>query len=196
MYSQNLDEKLFLALNGNHAGWLDMLMRLASNMFLYIPVLLLIVILFFRYFKAQNNYHTLPNTVLISIILILEFVLCLELLPQLFASVFAMDRPCLNPNISSMVRLVGEDCSSDAPYFAIRPFLMFFITGFLFFTFRKEYPRIKWMLVTWSVLVSYSRIYLGAHYPVNVLIAAGVGIGMGFLGSQLYLYLKNRLFAI
>lgn len=194
--ARSINEKLFLALNGNHSEWMDILMSVASNMLLYIPLLLLIVIFAFRYFRKQNSYHTLPNTILVAFILILEFVLCLELLPEFFASVFEMERPCLNPNISSMVRLVGEDCNAGAPFFAVRPFLMFFITGFLFFTFRKEFPGIKWMLVICSVLVAYSRIYLGAQYPLNVLIAAAVGVAVGFLGSRFYFYLKNQLFAI
>ena len=45
-------------------------------------------------------------------------------------------------------------------------------------------------------LVAYSRVYVGSHYPLNILISATTGIAVGFLVNRLYLYLKYNLLVI
>jgi undecaprenyl-diphosphatase len=193
--AENIDEKLFLKLNGVHSATLDYFMTLASNLFFCIPVLFLVGFVATRHFKKQNEYPV-ANSLLLIFVLLLEFVFCLEIVPDIFSSFLQRERPCLNPNISALVRLVGEDCNSGYSFFALRPFIMFFITSFLFFSIRKELPIIKWLLVIWSVIVSYSRIYLGAHYPFNVVVADLAGIAVGFIGSRVYLYLKYKVLVL
>jgi undecaprenyl-diphosphatase len=67
---------------------------------------------------------------------------------------------------------------------------MFCITSFLFFSIKDDLKKTKAFLVFLSILVSYSRIYLGVHYPGNVLLADIIGIICGFITSRLYFYVK------
>ena len=66
----------------------------------------------------------------------------------------------------------------------------FALASFLFFILPKKFNWLKWILGSWALLVSYSRIYNGVHYPGDVLVAALIGMLLGFLISKLYfLYL-------
>ena len=46
---------------------------------------------------------------------------------------------------------------------------------------RKHYAKIAWVMFTWATLVAYSRIYMGVHYPGDVIVGAAVGAIIGFV---------------
>lgn len=193
--ARNIDEEVFLQLNGAHNNSLDHLMTIASNLFLCFPILFLVIFLMILHFKKENQYP-ITNSLLIIFVLGVEFIICLELVPQIFGYFIQRDRPCINPHISDLVRMVGENCNDNMSFFSVRPFIMFFITSFLFFSIKKEFPLMKASLVIWSLIVAYSRIYVGMHYPLNVVFAIIVGISFGFAGSKLYRYLRYDVLVI
>ena len=102
---------------------------------------------------------------------------------------FARFRPTQDPNIMYMVDIVngyrggrfGFISSHAANTFAISVFLSLLIK-------RKS---LTFMLLFWAVLNSYSRIYLGVHYPGDILFGAIEGC---FIGYLIYPYIK--LFAV
>ena len=56
-------------------------------------------------------------------------------------------------------------------------------------TMRKHYSKIGWLMFIWAAVVSYSRIYMGVHFPGDIICGAAVGLILGFgIG-----YLTNRL---
>jgi undecaprenyl-diphosphatase len=192
--TNNLDEKVFLALNGNHSEFLDNIMLFASNLFSLIPIFILIIFVVNRYYKKQADYP-LTHSIILTGVLLLFFLFSFKVLPGLFSAFFEREKPCLNPNISVFVRLLGENCNTGNNFFAVRPCIMFCIATFLLFTIKHDFIFFRILLIFWALLVSYSRIYLGAHYPLNVLISDIVGILVGFIGSRFYFYLRyNVLF--
>ena len=193
-----LDENLFLALNGKHYGVLDYIMLMASSLTAFIPVFLVSTYIIIKYFRKQDDhYHTFINISLLISVLIIQYFVCRYLLNDVFKSLFYRDRPCGNPAISALVRMLGRDCNPDNhSLFAYKACLIFCITSFLFFTIKEGFKSIKWLLVIWSLLVAYSRVYVGSHYPANILISVTTGIALGYLMNRLYLYLKYSLFVI
>lgn len=191
------DEKIYLALNGHHAEWADGFMLLASNLAMCIPFILLIAFTAVRYFKKEDHYYPVANSVLLVSILVAEVAICLYVLPQLFHIVGQRERPYLNPNLSSFARLIENhrsDCISTI--YTKRTCLMFCITTFLFFTIKGDYRMIKMLLVIWCLVVSYSRVYVGSHYPLNVVSSNLIGFFLGWMGSRSYHYLKDKVLAI
>jgi undecaprenyl-diphosphatase len=184
------EEKIFHFINGNHTAFLDYLMVSASNLFLFIPIIILIAFVSAWYYKHHGYYHHKANSVMLMIILLCGFLFCFFVLPQIFPYLLDRTKPCLNPNISTWLRLVNNDCNDVNGSFALRPCIMFCITSFLFFSIKDDLKKTKAFLVILSILVSYSRIYLGVHYPGNVLLADIIGIICGFITSRLYFYVK------
>jgi undecaprenyl-diphosphatase len=197
-FIDKLDEKLFLTLNSNHHAVLDYIMLFASNLLSFIPVFILCAFISIKYFKQQDDgYHPYFNLILLITILVTQYFVCRYLLEDVFKNLYYRDRPCENPDISSVIRLLGRNCNvQNHSLFAFKPCLIFCITSFLFFTIKQGFRGFKLLLVVWSLLVAYSRIYVGAHYPINVLVSGVTGIFMGYFISRFYFYLKYKLFVI
>jgi len=195
---QKIDENLFLLLNGNHKSVLDFLMLFASNLASFVIVFLVCIYVSIKYSKGRyEHYYTFLNTFLIVFLIVFQFFLSYYLLDGLIKDLFYRDRPCMNPNISSFVRLLDDTCNpNNRSPFAVRVFLMVSLSSFFLFIIKSGFKGFKFVLILWSLLVAYSRIYLGDHYPLNVLISAAIGVALGFLISKLYSYLKNDLLVI
>ena len=104
-----LDENLFLTLNGSHHAVLDYVMLIASNLLSFIPVFLVCAFITIKYFKQQDDgYHPYLNLILLVTILIIQYFVCRYLLENIFQILYYRDRPCENPDISSLVRLLGK----------------------------------------------------------------------------------------
>ncbi|MEP7168656.1 MAG: phosphatase PAP2 family protein, partial [Bacteroidota bacterium] len=94
------------------------------------------------------------------------------------------------------VRLVGTDCGDDFGFFAQRSCFAFALVTYIFLALRHKFNGLKFILVVWVILVSYSRVYVGVHYPLNVLSAGGIGILSGIFVFRVYEYFKNSLLLI
>ncbi len=193
-----LDKSLFLKLNGEHHQVLDLIMSLASNKLTLIPVFLVCSYVVIKYFKRQKEtYHPSINYIVLVSILCLQFVLCFYILPDIFKSLFNMPMPCANPEIAEFVRLVDTTCKETAhSFFSYRACLVLCFTSFLFFIIKDGFWGIKWLLVIWCLLVSYSRVYVGAYFPTNILLSNIIGIVLGYLGYRFYFYLRYNLLVI
>ena len=189
----DLDRKILFAINGTHSTFFDALMLSASSLFSLIPIGFIVVYIAMR-IKKGEHYHHFPNilTFLISVLII--SCICLGVLPRVFSILFEIQKPCLNPNTSDFIRLLGETCKQEDNFFPFRPCLFFCISSFLIFALKEEFRLVKILFIAWSLLVSYSRIYLGAHFPFNVFIASFIGLLLGFAGSKIYYYLSEKVF--
>ncbi len=59
--------------------------------------------------------------------------------------------------------------------------------------FYRLFPNLKWMLFVTAILISISRVYLGLHYPSDVLGGAIIGLAFGYLFATGVLYLEKYL---
>ena len=191
-----LDKSLFLYLNGIHSAFFDLIMYWASNMLLWIPVYLFFLLIFQRTLISKSYpYITSKNILIIGFILV-DILICVELLPPIFSAFASRIKPCYDPEISSVIHTVGDQCVEKFGFFTYRSCTIFAISTFLFFAFGNSFKWMKFCLIFLAILVSYSRIYLGAHYPLNVLASALLGITIGYLSYRLYFYIKNSVLII
>ena len=180
----DLDHRLFLTIHHFRNDFLDAIMPLISGRFTWIPLYALLLFLIIRRFKKQS---------LIIIPLIVVLILLCDQSSNLLKNSVCRLRPCYDTLLSGQVMTpvggggqYGFVSAHAANTFGLAVFL-FLLAG----TSKGAKPqKRKWwaLLFIWSLLVSWSRIYLGVHFPFDVL--GGSLIGAFWAGLLYFLYEK------
>ncbi|HAP01629.1 MAG TPA: phosphatase PAP2 family protein [Bacteroidetes bacterium] len=181
-YLKELDKKIFILIH--HDGensFFNFIMPFVRDKYFWTPLYIVFLILIFYHFKKKSWIIIFAVTLLITI--------TDQLSSSVFKPIFHRLRPCQNSELSAYMNHV-IDCGSGfgfvsshaANHFALAVFI-----GLLF------YSRIKWLLfvlLAWAALVCYAQVYVGYHYPADVICGGIVGTIPSVL---LYRYLKKRL---
>ncbi len=179
------DKELFFFLNGLHTDWLDPVMFYISETLTWLPVYLFIVWLMIRNFGRQTVFWLLGIG--------LSILLADQITSGLMKPFFERFRPSRDPAIpDELVHIVngytggkyGFASSHAANAFAIATYLHFLM---------KDVVKYTWLLFIMSGLIAYSRIYLGVHFPGDVVVGGLIGFMAGWLSFRLFNYLSGRL---
>jgi undecaprenyl-diphosphatase len=173
------DQELFLWLNDLNQPWLDEAMMLLTDEWPWIPLHLLIL---FLIYKSYNLRIALFSLLGVALVVTLGDRISVEL----FKEVFQRYRPTHNLEIGDLVHTVngykgglyGFVSSHATNYFGISTFLYFLISD------GKKFSA--WWLFIWAGFVSYTRIYLGVHYPGDIAVGAILGFVIGYLVYALF----------
>jgi undecaprenyl-diphosphatase len=128
--------------------------------------------------------------VLAFVSMIMLVVLTDQVSVHLFKQVFERLRPCHQPRISHLVHIVNGYCGGKFGFVSSHAANTFGFAIFTSFFFKNK--LYVYSIFVWATLVSYSRIYLGVHYPSDIAGGALLGILLGFGIYVLYNYLENK----
>lgn len=173
---QELDRTLMLELNSYHHPVVDAAMYWVSHKFFWVPFYLAIVYFIFRAYGWNTVY------VLVGIALVVT--LADRFTSGFMKPFFERPRPCHDPLIGYLIHTY-EKCGGRYGFASSHAANVFGLTTFLWLLLRRTYRYIG-LLFLWALLVSYSRVYLGAHYPGDVTVGALVGMLCGFILFWLY----------
>jgi len=161
-----IDTELFLFLNHLRSNWMDPVMIFLSAKKVWIPLYLVII--------GSLIYKFRKLSFLFILGLILSVVVADQITSGIMKPHFERFRPCHEPKLNGQV-LTPSKCGGKYGYASSHAANTFAIAFFIFFLFRKN-KRYGMLLILWAGLVSYSRIYLGVHYPLDILTGAVIGI--------------------
>lgn len=181
----DLDHQLFLFLNGLHADWLDPVMTFISSEMGWIPFYIVLLYLVFKKLGWRG--------LLFVVIGVAVLITCSDQLSaHVFKPVFHRLRPCHDPLIQDLVHLPNGHCGGQYGFISSHACNTFALASFITLLMKRFYKKIGWLMFIWATLVAYSRIYMGVHFPGDVLCGAAVGMMLGFgIGSLLSMILKK-----
>ncbi|RRJ91102.1 phosphatase PAP2 family protein [Flavobacterium macacae] len=178
-----LDKNLFIFLNSLGSERFDGFWLFITKQFNWIPIFLIILYLVFKHLGWKH-----------ALLIILVMALLIALTDQttnLFKNYFQRLRPVNNTDLDNVIHFVHKRSSFS------------FISGHAsnsmaaaFFLYKVLKPYLKYMgfIFLWPLVFAYSRIYLGLHYPGDILAGYTWGILMALLMLKLYTFLRDKYF--
>ena len=170
------DKELMVQLNSLGTEYWDQFWILATNQMSWIPLYL---IFFYLIFSSLGCKKGLALVVLTALLVTFsdQFTVFLK-------DSFERLRPNNDPSVNSMIRILKNNKSFS--FVSGHATTSMAVSLLMFLTLRKSFPY-TWLFFIWPLIFSYSRIYIGVHFPLDVLCGALLGAGIGYLFYRLSL---------
>jgi undecaprenyl-diphosphatase len=168
---KQIDQQLFLIINRIWTNdFFDFIMPLMRSKLFWAPLYLFLIVFFVVNFGKKGWISVL--------FILITFALTDFISAGVFKPIFERLRPCNDPNIMGMARnIVG--CGSGYSFVsshAANHFGMAIIIGSIF---KQKWPWVKSAFIIWATVICYAQVYVGVHYPLDVICGAIIGILIG-----------------
>lgn len=179
----NLDKELFLFLNKHHTPWLDPIMLGVSKTIFWLPLYGFLLFLTIKHFKN--------DTWIILIGITLTLLLADQITSTLMKPFFSRLRPSRDPLMEGLVHIVDGYKGGKYGFASSHAANTFGTAIFMWLALKIRYHWIG-LLFGWAAFVTYSRIYLGVHYPGDILVGMLVGLLTGWACYRLSQFAIHR----
>ncbi|MDZ4715719.1 MAG: phosphatase PAP2 family protein [Cytophagales bacterium] len=179
---QAFDERLFLFLNQFHSPTLDPVMLLITRTEFWIPLFAYLLYLIFKV-HGKSGWFALAG-------ITITIILADQITSGLMKPYFERLRPSHEPTLEGIVHLVDGYRGGLYGFASGHAANTFGVALFVFLLLRRSF-RFAWIIFLWAGVMSYSRIYLGVHYPGDVVVGMSIGLGFGFASFRVYQEAKN-----
>ena len=179
---ERIDQQLLLFINSLNSPFFDQVMHAISGKLIWVPLYLAILI--FLGIKYKRKFF----------IILIFIILAVTLADQ--GSVFVKNlflrlRPCHEPSLKGLVHLVNGECGGMYGFVSSHATNSFNVALLSLLFIKKRWYSIS--IIAWALVVGYSRIYLGVHYPGDVLCGSFLGAFIGWSMFRLYILTDNKI---
>ncbi len=164
---------------------MDSIQYWVSDKYIWIPLYMLLLVGIVYHYKKKS---------IIIIFLVAGLVTVSDQSSQLFKYGVGRYRPC-RPESAHQPKphVVKEHCGGKYSFYSAHASNSFAIALFIGYLLTPIVRQAKKYLLVWAVIVAYSRIYLGVHYPSDIIAGSLSGLFYGWLFWKLYSYLELKL---
>jgi len=177
----NLDREFLIYLNNLGSNNWDFLWLTLTNKFTYTAFFLFVIYLIFKNFSIKQSLFILLS---IAILILLT-----DQFTNLIKDSFQRLRPCRDETLNFLLRSIEVRCGKYG-FFSAHASNSIAVSVFLFKLFNNNnnnnnYTALNYFLLLWVIVFSYSRIYLGVHYPLDIIFGLIVGFVFGMLSYKI-----------
>ena len=158
-------------------------MVLVSGRLTWVPLYIFILILLAV--KYRRSFILLIPVIIITI------TLADQLSVHAFKEVFQRLRPCHEPSLNGLVHTVNDKCGGMYGFVSSHATNSFAAAVLSLRLVKKRWFTV--MILFWAALVSYSRVYLGVHYPADIIGGALLGALVGYAGFALFSLINDKI---
>jgi len=179
---ERFDQQLFLFINSSNSPFGDLVMHAISGKLIWAPLYLAILI--FLGVKYKRKF----------LIILIFIILAATLSDQssvIVKNIVHRLRPCHEPSLTGIVHLVNGECGGVYGFVSSHATNCFDVALLSLLFIKKRWYSIS--IILWAGIIGYSRIYLGVHYPVDVLCGALLGAFIGWGMYSLYVLTDNKI---
>lgn len=180
----DIDKQVMLALNGSDSLYMDGVMKIFTTTSVWIPVaaVLLFIVL-------KNN--TPRGSLLTVLAVALTILACDQISSGLIKPIVARLRPSHDPSFMHLIDTFNGYRSGSYSFTSSHACNSFGIFTIIALIIRNR--ALSLSLLLWACINSFSRIYLGVHYPGDILCGAIVGIVIGSIIFLIYHIIKKKI---
>ncbi|PWH82071.1 phosphatase PAP2 family protein [Algibacter marinivivus] len=177
------DTELFILLNNLGSTTWDGLWLVITDKLTFIPLYAVLLFLLYKHYGLKS--------MLIFVVVIALMITFTDQITNVFKRGFMRSRPCGVDELEEQIRFIAVRCgkygffsghSSNSMAAAV-------LTGLLL---KPYYKNLIFVLLFWSAVVAYSRIYVGVHYPIDILCGMTFGAMSGFMFYKIAKYALKR----
>lgn len=177
-----IDQEVFLWLNGMHNSFWDNIMLFVTNKFTWIPMY---VLMLYGIVKKLGR-----DSIGIILAILAAVALADYIASGLFKPYFMRPRPCHDPVIGSLVHVVAG-CGGPFGFVSSHASTSFAIVTSALLLPSRSIKGIKFLCL-WALVYAYSRVYVGVHYPLDIVFGALIGLITGYFSYLLYRIIEQR----
>lgn len=167
------DTDLFSQINGMYVDWLDPIMLILSSWISWGVIFVIVSFFMIRKSKYWGSRE---------ILLIIATVGVNSLINNIVKLIIKRPRPCQTEALESTIRAL-EDCGTHYSFFSAHSSNAFCLAVCTALFFRNKYYSV--VIIAWAAAVAYSRIYVGKHFPLDVICGIAFGVITSLAGNYL-----------
>ena len=179
---ERFDQQVFLFINSSNSPFFDQVMHAISGRLIWAPLYLAILI--YLGIKYKRKFLIILIFTILAITLSDQASVVLKNLTQRL-------RPCNDPSLTGLVHLINGECGGLFSFVSSHAANSFNVAFLSLLLIKKKWYSIS--IIVWATVIGYSRIYLGVHYPGDVICGYLLGAFIGWGIYSLYVLTDNKI---
>ncbi|HCO19671.1 MAG TPA: phosphatase PAP2 family protein [Flavobacteriaceae bacterium] len=160
------DKQAMIFLNNLGSSTFDPFWILVSEKWFWIPLYVIFLYFLYKNFNKKSLFYILLFVAL--------GITASDQIANIFKFGFERLRPCHDPSLEGLLREVK--CGGKLGFYSAHSSNSFFVATYLTILLGKKIKQLPYFLFVWAAIVAYSRVYLGMHFPGDIIVGAIMGI--------------------